>query len=156
MTAFDSALRVVLANEGGYSNNPSDPGGETNYGICKRDYPNMDIKNLTVEQAGIIYRAQYWDKIKGDSLPYPLALFVFDAAVNQGVDAAIKMLQKAVGVVQDGILGTQTLDAIHHADQKYLSAKFMATRAMRYIGTRNFDQFGTGWMTRLFTTTMGV
>lgn len=156
MTAFDSALRVVLANEGGYSNNPSDPGGETNYGICKRDHPDVDIKNLTVEQAGIIYRAQYWDKIKGDSLPYPLSLFAFDAAVNQGVDAAIKMLQKAVGVAQDGILGVQTMDAVHRADQKYLSAKFMAARAMRYIGTRNFDQFGTGWITRLFTTTMGV
>lgn len=82
---FEKALRFVLRWEGGYSNDPDDPGGETNFGICKRDHPNVDIKNLTARQAGEIYRAKYWTPAGCDALPAPLDQIVFDAAVNCGV-----------------------------------------------------------------------
>ena len=96
MSDFDKAFEHVLGIEGGYVNDPKDPGGETKYGLCKRSYPTVDIKALTIEQAKAIYKRDYWDKVKGDDLPFPLNLFMFDAAVNQGVDPAIKMLQAAL------------------------------------------------------------
>jgi len=81
---FKKALQFALKHEGGYSNDPGDPGGETKYGICKRDFPDLNIKSLTVEQAGEIYRKRYWDAADCDSLLYPLDVITFDAAVNCG------------------------------------------------------------------------
>ena len=154
MSYFDKAFEHVLGIEGGYVNDPKDPGGETKYGICKRSYPSVDIKALTIEQAKALYKRDYWDKVKGDELPFPINLFMFDAAVNQGVDPAIKMLQAALSVAQDGVLGVQTLKAAAQAKGGELPAQFMAARAMRYIGTRNFDRYGKGWFKRLFAITM--
>lgn len=92
-TSFDKIIDFVLKSEGGYVNNPNDPGGETKYGISKKAYPNLDIKNLTLEQAKDIYRKDYWDKVKGDSLPYPLDMCVMDMAVNAGVVASLNVLK---------------------------------------------------------------
>lgn len=83
-SSWDAAIKFVLEHEGGYSNNPNDPGGETNFGISKRSYPELDIKNLTVFEAGQIYRKDYWDKIGGDFLEYPMDICVFNCAVNCG------------------------------------------------------------------------
>lgn len=149
MTDFDKAFDLIIGVEGGYSNDPKDTGGETNWGISKRAYPTVDIKNLTKEQAKAIYAVDYWAKIKGDELPYPLNVFVFDAAVNQGTDAAIKVLQKTLSVAQDGILGSQTIKAAKGLN-KEATALYMADRALRYIGTRSFDVYGRGWFKRLF------
>lgn len=153
MSEFDKAFDAVVGIEGGYVNDPKDPGGETKYGICKRSYPNEDIKNLTSERAKLLYKRDYWDAAKCDQLPTPLNLFVFDAAVNQGVAPAIKTLQKTLNVVQDGILGQQTIAAaqVMHTDAVAL---FMADRALRYTGTRNFDLYGRGWLKRLFLISM--
>lgn len=158
MSDFDRGFEIVVGVEGGYQSpeeaiQRKDPGGETKYGICKRDFPNVDIKNLTLEQAKAIYKPQYWDLIKGDQLPYPLNVFVFDAAINQGVVPAKKMLQKALNQPQDGILGVNTMAAASKANQWFM-AHYMAMRALRYTGTRNFDIDGAGWMTRLFEVTM--
>ena len=87
---FDRAIDFVLRHEGGYVNDPRDPGGETNFGISRRAYPTLDIKNLTKEQATGIYRKDYWDKVGGDILPWPWDLILFDTAVNQGVAWAIR------------------------------------------------------------------
>lgn len=151
---FERALTIILREEGGYVNDPTDPGGETNFGISKRQYPDVDIKNLTHEQVAAIYKRDYWDKVKGDELPWPLCLFVFDAAVNQGCDAkanyaAQKLLQKALDVAQDGILGPATMKRVA-ASRHWHHCRFMAFRAQRYMGTRNFDKYGEGWLTRLF------
>jgi lysozyme family protein len=154
MTDFDQSFSRIIGVEGGYSNNPDDPGGETMWGICKRDHPDLDIKNLTQDQAKAIYKTEYWDKIKGDQLPYPLNLFMFDAAVNQGTDAAIKCLQKTLNIAQDGILGVQTMKGAQ-AMRDDAIALYMADRAVRYTGTRNADKFLRGWMKRLFVITMG-
>lgn len=94
-TSFDKIIDFVLKSEGGYVNNPNDPGGETKYGISKKAYPNLDIKNLTLEQAKDIYRKDYWDKVKGDSLPYPLDMCVMDMAVNAGVVASLNVLKSS-------------------------------------------------------------
>lgn len=150
---FDRAFSVVVGQEGGLVKDPNDPGGETNFGISKRAYPKVDIENLTLDQAKDIYRRDYWAPIKGDFLPSPLGLFVFDAAVNQGVDAAIKMLQRALGCAQDGIIGAETVKRAQAATPWHM-AKFMALRAMRYQGTRNFDRYGEGWLTRTYLVAM--
>lgn len=89
---FNKALKFVLKWEGGYSNDPRDPGGETKYGISKRSYPNEDIKNMTLERAKEIYYQNYWLKAGCDDLPYPFNIVVFDTAVNMGRSRAIKFI----------------------------------------------------------------
>ena len=86
---FDKAIAFTLSWEGGYSNDPKDAGGETNRGISKRAYPNLDIKNLTKEQAIAIYKADYWNKCDCDNMTYPLDIICFDTAVNMGVSRAL-------------------------------------------------------------------
>lgn len=149
---FEHAFAVVVSAEGGYVNDPDDPGGETKFGISKRSYPDVDIRNLTIAQAKEIYRRDFWDRCQCDLLPKPMNLLVFDAAVNQGVDTAIKLLQKAVGVAQDGKLGQATLAAVSNRRAE-LPALFLTERAMRYMGTRHFDKYGRGWLKRLFVLT---
>jgi lysozyme family protein len=90
--------------------------------------------------------------VHGDDLPSGLNHLVFDSAVNQGVSNAIKLLQKSLGVAQDGICGKDTIAAAQKRYSNELCAIFMADRALRYIGTRNFDLYGRGWLKRLFIT----
>lgn len=147
--AFERAFRVVVGEEGGYCDDPRDPGGETKFGISKRAYPNEDIKALTLDRARFLYKRDYWDRIRGDELPYRWALIVFDAAVNQGVDAATRMMQDALGVMVDGRIGPRTIAAAQASDDRR-PARFLALRAFRYQRTANFDRFGYGWITRCF------
>lgn len=156
---FDKAFEGIIAEEGVYSNDPRDPGGATKFGITWRTLesavaagivPACRIEDLTIDGAKAIYRALYWSKVHGDELPWPLSLFVFDAAVNQGNEPAKKMLQKTLNTVQDGIIGKNTLAAIAKANQPELCALYMAERVLRYTGTQNFDVYGRGWMKRLF------
>lgn len=147
---FNSAFDFVLGREGGYVNDPHDPGGETNFGITKRDYPDLDIKNLSIKKAREIYKRDYWDKVKSEKLPLPLRLSVFDAAVNQGPGTAIKLLQRSLKVKADGKFGPITMNAIRSTKTSNLKANFLAERALRYVETRNFDRYGRGWFRRLF------
>lgn len=147
---FDRALAILLEREGGYVNDPKDPGGETIYGITRRDHPDAwAVGRPTLEQAAEIYRTKYWAPVKGDDLPWPLCLYVFDAAVNQGVGPATRMLQRALDTVQDELIGGATL-RLAAQSRPWHWARFLAFRAMRYTGTRNFDRFGEGWFIRLF------
>lgn len=151
MTAdFERAFALVIGQEGKYTNDPADPGGETKYGISKRSYPMLDIKNLTLDSAHSIYLADFWLPAHCDDMPWPLDAHVFDAAVNQGVPTAIMLLQKSLGVPQDGSFGSQTRKALAGADHNALTATFSADRALRYTGTKNFDRYGRGWLKRLF------
>lgn len=149
---FHLAVSFVLAKEieGGYVNDPRDPGGETNFGISKRAYPDLDIKGLTEDDARAIYKRDYWDTVRGDSLPPMIAVAVFDAAVNQGRDPAVRLLQRAAGVEADGKLGPATLKAVHSADPENLLIEYLGWRARRYHGTANADVYIRGWMIRLF------
>ncbi len=154
---FDAAFEKIIGSEGGYVNDPQDPGGETKFGISKRSYPTTDIANLTLDQAKAIYQRDYWDKCSCSQLPSPLDLLVFDSAVNQGVSPACHMLQDAVGVVSDGVIGALTVSAAVHAGPR-AAALFMANRAMRYANTPEPQrtQYLHGWFNRLFLTSMGV
>ena len=149
MTDFDKAFNIVIGHEGGYVNDPRDPGGETKFGISKRAYPEVDIAGLTLEDAKRIYHADYWEPCRCDEYTWPLSLYVFDGAVNQGVVATRKMLQSALGVKADGILGKNTMAAARDASEWHVN-RFMAKRALRYFGTRNFDRFGEGWLIRTY------
>ena len=147
--AFESAVAFVLREEGGYVNHPNDPGGETNFGISKRAYPALDIKGLTVEDAKAIYRRDYWDKVQGDDLPPAIATAVFDAAVNQGASVAIRLLQRALGLPVDGVLGPNTLKAAQDADADALVADFISWRLRRYAFTNQAQTFMRGWAKRM-------
>ena len=112
-TNFNPCLTFVLWAEGGYVDDPLDPGGATNLGITLgvlREWRHTavtksDVQNLTREEAGAIYRARYWNAIRGDELPAGVDLMVFDACVNLGPGRSARMLQAAVGVAQDGAIG---------------------------------------------------
>lgn len=147
---FEVAMEHVFYWEGGYVDDPHDPGGETNHGISKRSYPTVDIKNLTKEGAKVIYRADYWSACRCDQLPGPLALMVFDAAVNQGVSRAVRFLQEALGVKQDGIIGPMTIEAAKRSQLKLVMLKFSVRRALHYASLSTFNRYGKGWMSRLF------
>lgn len=153
---FPRALEVVLKLEGGYSDDPRDSGGKTNFGITEKvarafGYTG-EMRNLTKQTAAEIYKQGYWLNCKCDQLPYPLSLYVFDCAVNQGSDAAKKLLQAALNVKQDGLIGSVTLAAARKSGSE-TAALFMAGRALRYTGTRGFDVYGRGWLKRLFIVT---
>ncbi len=156
MTRFDLAFAILLGLEGEYGNDPDDPGGETKFGISKRSHPEVDIPELTRAQAKAIYRTEYWDRLRCDELPEPLDILVFDAAVNQGPKPAVKMLQRAVGARQDGYIGERTRAAIERHKPLEIAPRYLTARALRYVGTRNFDRFGRGWIHRLFRLSMSV
>ena len=94
-TTFEEIIDIVLEHEGGYVNDPDDAGGETNYGIAKRWYPNVDIKNLTKEEAKKIYHMDYWNPAKCNEVPKHLRHIYFDMCVNFGRSGAVKVLQQA-------------------------------------------------------------
>ena len=117
MKSFKEIIEKVLEHEGGYVNDPKDLGGETKYGITKRFYPDVDIKNLTIEQATEIYKKDYWDKNKVESLPQNLWHIYFDMCVNMGKRTAGKVLQRAANnkgrnIEVDGGLGPMTIGAL--------------------------------------------
>jgi lysozyme family protein len=117
LTEFKDIIKVTLKHEGGYVNDPKDLGGETNMGITKRFYPDLDIKNLTVEYATEIYKEDYWDKNKVEELPKELRHIFFDMCVNQGRKTAVKVLQRAINnrggkLVVDGGFGPASKRAL--------------------------------------------
>lgn len=140
-------LEVGNYPNGGYSNNSMDPGGETKWGICKRDHPDVDIFNLTIQDAVTIYYTDYWLKSHCDQLLVPLDLYFYDAGVSQGNYAAVQCLQKACGIVQDGLMGPVTIKAASRVNPK----RYLAERARRYMTLPEFVTFGNGWLIRLFT-----
>lgn len=137
----------------GYVNDPEDTGGETKFGIAKNANPTVDIAKLTYAQAKEIYRRKYWDKCKCSELPERLAIHLFDAAVNHGSTTAIKMLQRAVNVSDDGVLGPTTLAAVKALPEKQVVYFFIQHRRNFYlrIVERNPSQmkFLKGWMNRI-------
>lgn len=148
MSDFKTAMGIIFSHEGGYVNDPRDPGGETRYGISKRAYPNIDIRELKREDAAKIYKRDYWDKVRGDSLPFGVALAVFDFAVNAGVDRSIKLLQRCVDVKQDGKFGDVTLAAVLAHNKHALMEELATGRIMYYSGLATFKTYGAGWTRR--------
>jgi len=160
MADFLLAIPYVLANEGGYVNNPRDPGGETKYGICKRDHPMVDIKNLTPEQATAIYRAEYWTC--GGIHSQAVATKFLDMAVNMEgtgkVGAAVKILQQASSVQFpniipfDGKYGPNTELMVNHCDAEGLLMDMIRFAIQHYNSLIDHNptlaEFKEGWMRR--------
>lgn len=145
---FKPAVGFVLAEEGGYVNDPKDPGGETKYGISKRQYPHLNIKNLTVDDATEIYYRDYWAKLP--KMPEPLDILMFDAAVNCGHSNAVKFLQRVVRVADDGHWGPKSQAAFDRYPIARRLEDYQAERGYYYAqlhGTN--ERFGRGWMRRL-------
>jgi lysozyme family protein len=131
---FERAVSFTLEHEGGAVEH--DAGGVTKWGICSRFEPDVDIQNLTREQAAEIYRMRYWAKIRGDDLPWPINFVVFDYAVVPGPTSAVKALQKAVGVKADGIIGAETIGAV-----RSLRTDSARREIVRRILTRRMEKF---------------
>ena len=166
MDAFDTCFAiVVLGTEGGFQNSPADPGnwtggavgsGEcrgTNLGISAAAYPDCDIAALTPEGAQAIYRPDYWVKAGCDQMVPPLALLVFDAAVNNGVSRSVQWVQLAVGAAEDGAFGPETLRLLREAAQlhgwPHICAEALARRMNFMAQLPNWRTFGLGWARRL-------
>jgi len=155
MNNFAKCVEVVLKHEGGYVNHPDDPGGETNFGIAKRFYPDLDIKKLTRAEAEKIYYRDYWKKAGLDRILRPQrALQVFDMGVNAGTKRSIKMAQAVVRVQRDGILGPVTAAAINRSQD--FEERFVRKRVEYYVGLvkrkPQLQVFLVGWIMRVITT----
>ena len=146
---FPKIVSETLQQEGGYVNDPQDPGGETNMGISKRAYPDVDIKNLTKAQAIDIYHRDYWNKVKGDDLPSGLDMVVFDSAVNSGISKATKWLQNALGVPVDGVLGPQTMKALVGKNTGPLIDTYLDTRLAFLKQLPTWGRYKKGWSRRV-------
>jgi lysozyme family protein len=146
---FDTAFVKLIEHEGGYVNNPVDPGGETKYGISKRAYPSEDIKNLTLDRAKSIYLKDYWGPAGCDMVPEIAKFQVFDMAVNSGVRQTIKTLQRAVGEEQDGVLGPRTIQAIQSLPAPRFVSWFNAERLRFMSNLPIWPAFGRGWAKRI-------
>jgi lysozyme family protein len=154
---FESCLKSVLYHEGGYVNHPSDPGGMTNLGVTKRvweewvghEVDEKTMRALTPEIVGPMYKAKYWDKVKGDDLPAGVDYCVFDAAINSGPGRAAKWLQAAVGVDPDGGIGPKTLQAVAGMDANELVSAYNDRRLSFLHDLPTWPTFGKGWARRV-------
>jgi lysozyme family protein len=154
---FDAALKAMLHHEGGYVNHKDDPGGMTNLGVTKRvweewvghEVDEKAMRALTPEMVGPMYKAKYWDKIRGDDLPTGVDYVVFDAAVNSGPGRAAKWLQACVGVEQDGGIGPKTLAAVAAFDPKVLVEDYAKRRLSFLMDLKTWPVFGKGWGRRV-------
>lgn len=146
---FEACLAQVFAHEGGYVNDPHDPGGETNYGISKRSYPKENIKGMTRARAGEIYRRDYWNAVRGDDLPAGLDLVAFDAAVNSGVSRGAKWVQRAVGAVQDGKVGPETVRLANVIDPRQAVNQACDHRLQFLQGLPGWPRYKNGWSRRV-------
>lgn len=148
---YSNALALVLKHEGGLVDHPEDPGGLSKYGISKRAYPDIDIAALTEEAAGKIYFQDYWVPLNAEELPPPVALMVFDTAVNMGVRRAARFAQRAAGVVADGNIGPISTKAINNKYEEDPEAFLKVLHGVRqnfYEKLKTFPTFGRGWTRR--------
>jgi lysozyme family protein len=156
---FLRAIKITLQNEGGYVNNPKDPGGETNFGISKRSYPTLDIKNLTKDDATAIYYRDWWSTHPFEQMTSAdLACKVFDTCVNLGVSRGVKFLQRCLQanghpeVTDDGNFGPHTLVVTNSMDGPSLLAVYRTTQANYYkalvAAKPDLQQFLKGWLNR--------
>lgn len=146
---WEKCLAHTKISEGGYVNDPIDPGGETNHGISKRAYPHLNIKSLTWKQAAAIYKRDYWDAVSGDKLPDGLDLVAFDAAVNSGVSRGAKWLQMALGVNPDGRIGPVTIKAAIDCNKDAVIRDACEYRLAFMRGLKTWYRYKNGWTRRV-------
>lgn len=151
MYLFNTALHIVLKNEGGYVNDPSDPGGETYCGISRRAHPEAWVNGRpTDDQISDIYKTDYWDAMRCDELPSGLAICVFDFGVNAGNRRAIKALQRVTGATIDGVIGPNTIAAANANPNE--TTAYTVERILYYGSLTLFNIYGRGWTKRAIET----
>jgi lysozyme family protein len=154
---FEQSLALVLKSEGGYVDNPKDPGGATNLGCTKKVWEEWvghevtkdDIKALKVSDVAPLYKAKYWDAVKGDSLPAGVDYAVFDLAINSGTGRAAKTLQQVLGVNADGQIGPATITACQAANPREVATRICEARLTFLQGLPTYGTFGKGWSRRV-------
>lgn len=167
---FNEAFDELIHSEGGYTDDTQDSGNWTSgiigkgdlkgtkYGISAASYPHLDIKSLTLSDAKLIYKRDYWDvwdSLPGMSNAFPDSLLyeLFDAAVNTGMQNAKRFLQRAVNVADDGLIGPVTIAALDNALTKHGIARvemwFLAEKQEHYTNLKKWDRFGKGWAKRI-------
>jgi hypothetical protein len=154
---WDKSFEMVLAHEGGYVNDPRDPGGRTNLGVTQRAWESYwsrssseeEMRKLTPNVVKPFYKAMYWDKIKGDQLPAGVDYAAYDLAVNSGVGRAAKYLQRIAGVPEDGVIGPKSLEAIKACDPEQAVQALCDMRLDFLKRLPTFDTFGKGWSRRV-------
>ena len=153
---FDKCLEMLLSHEGGFVNHPEDPGGITNLGVTKKVYDEwtgsesteQEMRDLTPDDVAPIYKKNYWDRVKGDSLPSGLDWACFDWCVNSGSGRPAKAVQRAVVATQDGAIGPQTLGLIMEKDPEEIINYVYGVRQDFYKSLKTFETFGRGWTRR--------
>lgn len=145
---FDTAFDRLIGHEGGYVNDPRDPGGETNWGISKRSYPQLDIRNLTREAAKVIYLRDFWSVCSGI---YESVLFqLFDGAVHHGIGNAVRIAQRAIGVVDDGHWGPHSKSMAATFSESDLLMRVLAERLEFMTKTQAWKTYAaTGFAMRI-------
>jgi len=151
------AFALMLKSEGGFVNHPSDPGGMTNLGVTKatweswvgRQVDEAEMRGLTADKVEPLYKERYFDAVRGDELPAGLDYLMFDFAVNAGAGRAIKILQTAVCVPDDGGFGPMTMKAVQAVDPVELIERFSQAKEDFYRSLAQFPTFGKGWLNRV-------
>lgn len=158
MIDFDKSFDRLIKHEGGYTEDPRDPGNWTSgkcgvgqlkgtkFGIAANTYGHLDIKNLTLEQAKAVYRSDFWDVI-GEAHP-AIKYQLFDAAVNHGRGNAVRLLQRAVGVADDGQWGPLSQKRLMAMETNDVLLRFVGHRLKFWASLAAFDEFGRGWTRR--------
>jgi lysozyme family protein len=154
---WDKSFEMVLKHEGGYVNDPRDPGGRTNLGVTQRAWEgyvgkSVDeafMRSLTPEVVKPFYKAMYWDKIKGDQLPAGVDYAAYDLAVNSGTGRAAKYLQQIAGVTADGAIGPKSIEAINACDPEQTVQALCDMRLDFLKRLPTFETFGKGWSRRV-------
>jgi len=160
MSDFLTAFVKTLEDEGGYVDRPTDRGGTTKYGISSRQYPALDVKNITIEDALAIYRRDYWDLLGLDQLrSQAVAEEIFDTAVNSGPGTAVEVAQRSLNYLGhrlsiDGLLGPITLEALNEYPYERALLKVLnGVQFMVYLNIVEMDPTqganARGWLKRI-------
>jgi lysozyme family protein len=154
---FKECLDLVLKSEGGFVNNPADPGGMTNLGVTKRvweEYTGHEadektMRGLTPEKVAPLYEQRYWRPTYCEVLPRGFDLLIFSMGINAGPGRAVKLLQSAIGCVPDGVIGSTTMGLIKQSNVANIIAKYSDARRVYYQSLKTFPIFGKGWLNRV-------
>lgn len=161
MTGFDLAFERVVGHEGGFTTDPKDRGNwttgvigqgqcnGTKFGISAMSYPDLDIKNLTIDQAKAIYKRDFWDRAQADQYDAAIAYQLFDIAVNNGNGNAIRMLQRAVNVADDGQIGPRSIAAVKATTVTDVIMRLNAERLLFITKLSTWPTYGKGWTNRV-------
>lgn len=172
MANFNVAFQKVLKHEGGYVNDPDDPGGETYKGIARSSNSKWDgwvIIDMMKKQSGFpgtldgnvelqekiqhFYQANYWDKIKGDDITnQEVATSIFDFGVNAGVSTSASLAQLCIDVKADGVFGNVSVTKLNQTDPEFFLASFTVAKIARYISIvkkrPSSQKYFYGWVRR--------